>query len=133
MTDQPTKQQDEQQPPVETAAEHAPEATSDACLLAELAIDDAAAAQNLDAATVEKLKGLCRSLCNGEKQDEAIATLLAGINHDHDVSMAEHEGYIRGKNEKIAATHHFDSDATSKATRHSITPNFAHRSIWDIE
>ena len=106
---------------------------SDAWLLAELAIDDAAAAQALDADDVAKLKELCRCICRGEVSDDAIAIMLAGITHDRDVSAADNEGYLRGKNEKIATLHRFESDAESIAKRNSVTPRFARRSIWDLE
>ena len=106
---------------------------SDAWLLAELAIDDAAAAQALDADDVAKLKELCRSICRGEVNDDAIAIMLAGITHDRDVSAADNKGYLRGKNEKIATLHRFESDAESIAKRNSVTPRFARRSIWDLE
>ncbi len=106
---------------------------SDAWLLAELAIDDAVAARVLDADDVAKLKELCRSICRGEVSDDAIALMLAGITHDRDVSAADNEGYLRGKNEKIATLHRFESDAESIAKRNSVTPRFARRSIWDLE
>ena len=106
---------------------------SDAWLLAELAIDDAAAAQALESDDVAKLKELCRSICRGEVSDDAIALMLAGITHDRDVSAADNEGYLRGKNEKIATLHRFESDAESIAKRNSVTPRFARRSIWDLE
>ena len=106
---------------------------SDAWLLAELAIDDAAAAQALESDDVAKLKELCRSICRGEVNDDAIAIMLAGITHDRDVSAADNEGYLRGKNEKIATLHRFESDAESIAKRNSVTPRFARRSIWDLE
>lgn len=117
--------------PMEQPAADVPQ--SDAWLLAELAIDDAAAAQALDADDVAKLKELCRSICRGEVSDDAIALMLAGITHDRDVSAADNEGYLRGKNEKIATLHHFESDAESIAKRNSVTPRFARRSIWDLE
>lgn len=109
------------------------DAASEAWLLAELAIDDAATAQMLDADVVAQIKDLCQSICRGEVSADAIAMLLAGINHDRDVSAADGEGYLRGKNEKIATLHRFDSDAESIARRHSVTPRFARRSIWDLE
>ena len=109
------------------------DAASEAWLLAELAIDDAATAQMLDADVVAQIKDLCQSICRGEVSADAIAMLLAGINHDRDVSAAYGEGYLRGKNEKIATLHRFDSDAESIAQRHSVTPRFARRSIWDLE
>ena len=82
--------------PMEQPATDVPQ--SDAWLLAELAIDDAAAAQALDADDVAKLKELCRSICRGEVNDDAIALMLDGITHDRDVSAADNEGYLRGKN-----------------------------------
>ena len=117
--------------PMEQPATDVPQ--SDAWLLAELAIDDAAAAQALDTDDVAKLKELCRSICRGEVSDDAIAIMLAGITHDRDVSAADNEGYLRGKNEKIATLHRFESDAESIAKRNSVTPRFARRSIWDLE
>ena len=117
--------------PMEQPATDVPQ--SDAWLLAELAIDDAAAAQALDTDDVAKLKELCRSICRGEVSDDAIAIMLAGITHDRDVSAADNEGYLRGKNEKIANLHRFESDAESIAKRNSVTPRFARRSIWDLE
>lgn len=117
--------------PMEQPAADVPQ--SDAWLLAELAIDDAAAAQALDADDVAKLKELCRSICRGEVNDDAIAIMLAGITHDRDVSAADNEGYLRGKNGKIATLHRFESDAESIAKRNSVTPRFARRSIWDLE
>ena len=117
--------------PMEQPAADVPQ--SDAWLLAELAIDDAAAAQALDADDVAKLNELCRSICRGEVNDDAIALMLAGITHDRDVSAADNEGYLRGKNEKIATLHRFESDAESIAKRNSVTPRFARRSIWDLE
>ena len=117
--------------PMEQPAADVPQ--SDAWLLAELAIDDAAAAQALESDDVAKLKELCRSICRGEVSDDAIALMLAGITHDRDVSAADNEGYLRGKNEKIATLHRFESDAESIAKRNSVTPRFARRSIWDLE
>ena len=117
--------------PMEQPATDVPQ--SDAWLLAELAIDDAAAAQALDAYDVAKLKELCRSICRGEVNDDALALMLAGVTHDRDVSAADNEGYLRGKNEKIATLHRFESDAESIAKRNSVTPRFARRSIWDLE
>lgn len=117
--------------PMEQPAADVPQ--SDAWLLAELAIDDAAAAQALESDDVAKLKELCRSICRGEVNDDAIAIMLAGITHDRDVSAADNEGYLRGKNEKIATLHRFESDAESIAKRNSVTPRFARRSIWDLE
>lgn len=120
----------EENTPMEQTADAA---QGDAWLLAELAIDDAATAQSLSAEVVDRLKDMCRSICRGEVATEVIATILAGINHDHDVGVADNEGYLRGKNEKIATLHRFESDAESIAKRNSVMPRFAHRSIWDLE
>lgn len=120
----------EENTPMEQTADAA---QGDAWLLAELAIDDAATAQSLSAEVVDRLKDMCRSICRGEVATEVIATILAGINHDRDVSAADNEGYLRGKNEKIATLHRFESDAESIAKRNSVMPRFAHRSIWDLE
>lgn len=43
---------------------------------------------------------------------------------------AEAEGYLRGRNEKIEATQHFDRDEEPEP---APFPTYARRSVWDAE
>ena len=45
---------------------------------------------------------------------------------------AETQGYLRGRNEKIEATQHFDAIEEPEVPTHSCgIPIYSHRSVWD--
>lgn len=101
-------------------------------LLNELAIDDFAQAEKVEAEAVAQLKALCGEIVRGEVSATTLRTILAGVTHDDDVRNADGEGYLRGRNEKIEFENRFDQNAEARAERNSVMPRFARRSIWDI-
>ena len=60
----------------------------------------------------------------------SLATLAHAVSHDEDVSNAETQGYLRGRNEKIEATQHFDTQP-DEAPRPAQFPTYNRRSIWE--
>lgn len=46
------------------------------------------------------------------------------------IADAEAKGYLRGRNEHIEATQHFDADADLQPERTGL-PRYCHRSVWD--
>ncbi len=105
----------------------------EAILLTHLAIDDAVQQQMLTAEEADTLKTVCNGICAGELSGETLSLMLSGLRHDADVTTADAEGYVRGKNEKISALYHFSADSQRRAQRNAVVPRFVHRSIWDID
>ena len=79
--------------------------------------------------TQERVDALISQIRTGEVGTDAIQILSNGINHDEDVKTAETEGYLRGRNEKIAATTGVtEEDAEVKP---ATFPRYHRRSVWD--
>lgn len=79
--------------------------------------------------TQERVDALISQIRTGEVGTDAIQILSNGINHDEDVKNAETEGYLRGRNEKIAATTGVtEEDAEVKP---ATFPRYHRRSVWD--
>lgn len=79
--------------------------------------------------TQERVDALISQIRTGEVGTDAIQILSKGINHDEDVKNAETEGYLRGRNEKIAATTGVtEEDAEVKP---ATFPRYHRRSVWD--
>ena len=79
--------------------------------------------------TQERVDALISQIRTGEVGTDAIQILSNGINHDEDVKHAETEGYLRGRNEKIAATTGVtEEDAEVKP---ATFPRYHRRSVWD--
>lgn len=80
-------------------------------------------------ATQERVDELISQIKTGDVSADAIQILSNGINHDEDVKNAETEGYLRGRNEKIAATTGVtEEDAEVKP---ATFPRYHRRSVWD--
>ena len=105
----------------------------DAVVLAECALDDAITALGLNADTAASVKKHCLDLVQGKVNATAVKTFANGICHDNDVSNAHNEGYLKGKNEKIEISGHFNNSEEFNALRNAIVPNFVRRSVWDID
>ncbi|MGM9869629.1 MAG: hypothetical protein ACI30R_08410 [Sodaliphilus sp.] len=79
--------------------------------------------------TQERVDALISQIKTGEVSADAIQILSQGITHDEDVKNAETEGYLRGRNEKIAtATGVPEEDAEVKP---ATFPRYHRRSVWD--
>lgn len=76
-----------------------------------------------------QVDNIIQQIRTGEVGTDAIQILSNGINHDEDVKNAETEGYLRGRNEKIAATTGVtEEDAKVKP---ATFPRYHRRSVWD--
>ena len=97
-----------------------------------LSIDDVAASMSIDDATLAQVKQL---LPPGTTtvSDDLLKALVLAVRHDEDVSNAEAQGYVRGRNENIEAQcgfdhPHGDDDVCVDEVNF---PRYARRSVWD--
>jgi len=91
---------------------------------------DKIAALGVDEQVAKQLNELTAGIDSDHVGNDLLATLARGITHDNDVQDADTAGYLRGRNEKIEAVLHPDSqEEAPQAT--PIFPRYSRRSIWD--
>lgn len=95
------------------------------------AVEEAAARLNLDDESQARLRQLLTPLESATIPGEVVDLLAIALRHDEEVSNAEANGYLRGRNEnidvKLNLPEHNDDFTAAQAT----FPRYAKRSVWD--
>ena len=89
------------------------------------------AAMGMDENMTRRLTLLTEGLDAQATTDELLATLVRGISHDDDVQNADAAGYLRGRNEKIEAVMHPQSEDEDEPQSTPVFPRYCRRSIWE--
>ncbi len=109
-----------QQAEVATASEESPQLDDVQQLLQELGVSESIAAS---------ARVIVQSLREGNATSESIVKLVVqALRHDEDLKNAETQGYLRGRNEVIAAAGTAPAD---KSPQPLNFPIYTKRSFWD--
>lgn len=95
-------------------------------------VDDVAARLGIDDSTMTQIRQLL-PVGTTAASDELIKALALAVRHDEDVSNAEAQGYVRGRNENIEAQCGFYHPQSSDdiAIEDVNFPRYMRRSVWD--
>jgi len=86
--------------------------------------------QAANEAAAQSVANVLEALHGEQLTQELLRLLKLGISHDADVAAADAEGYVRGKNEHIAAVVTPETTTPTEALQ-PVVPVVRHRSIWD--
>lgn len=95
-------------------------------------VEALAAPLALDTDAVAAVSELAAQLGVSAITEESVRTLAQMVNRDEDLRNAEAQGYLRGRNEKIEATQHFDTTPPDETPPAPMPfPAYRRRSVWD--